>query len=469
MSDTTGGVPRWRRFVAALMAMLAIITLLPIDGHAQARKKNKAPSIPLIRDAEIEGLIRLYARPIFKAAGLDPGSVRVYLIRNDKINAFVAGGQRMFIHTGLLMRTKTPNEVIGVIAHETGHIAGGHLARMGLEVDKASTQAIIGALIGVAAAVGGGASGNEQVARAGSGIMMGSQSLAQRGLLSYQRDMESSADQAAIRYLSATKQSPRGMLNLFQVLANESLASTVGADPYVFSHPMPLTRIRNLEVAARKSPYFDAQDSPQLRMRHALMQAKLAGFLYSPQQVFNRYPSSDKSPPARYARAIAAFRSGNTAESVEIIDGLIRTIPEDPYFYELKGQALLDGGQARAALAPLAQANKLLPNNGLLQMLEAQALIAVGGDAETRRAIKILTAAKRSERETPELYSQLAIAYGRMGDVARAELSTAEAAMLTGDREIAMQRAESALRQFKTGSPEWLRANDILSFAKRKK
>jgi predicted Zn-dependent protease len=455
--------------IAAVLAAMTLLSAQASDGYAQARKKSKAPSIPLIRDAEIEGLMRLYARPIFKAAGLNPNAVKVYLIRDDKINAFVAGGQRMFIHTGLLMRTKAPNEVIGVIAHETGHIAGGHLARMGIELEKASAQAIIGGLIGAAAAIGGGLAGNEQAARAGGGIMAGSQTLAQRGMLAYQRDMESSADQAAIRYLSATKQSPKGMLTLFQLLANESLASTVRADPYVFSHPMPLTRIRSLETAAKKSPYFDASDSPQLRMRHALMQAKLAGFLYSPQQVFNRYPASDKSPPARYARAIAAFRSGQTAEAVQIIDGLIRTIPEDPYFYELKGQALLDGGQARAALAPLAQANKLLPNNGLLQMLEAQALIATGGEAETRRAIKMLISAKRSESESPELFSQLAIGYGRIGDVPRADLATAEAAMRSGDKELAMQRAESALRQFKTGSPEWLRANDIVSFANRKK
>ena len=333
-----------------------------------------------------KGCIRLYSRPIFKAAGLDPGSVRVYLIRNDKINAFVAGGQRMFIHTGLLMRTKTPNEVIGVIAHETGHIAGGHLARMGLEVDKASTQAIIGALIGVAAAVGGGASGNEQVARAGSGIMMGSQSLAQRGLLSYQRDMESSADQAAIRYLTATKQSPRGMLNLFQVLANESLASTVGADPYVsrircrlpasaissLRHANPLTsmpRIRRSCACGMRSCRRSSRASCHLRSRSttAILQATRA-----------RLPAM----PARLPHSAAATRPSLPRSSTASSG----PFPKNPYFYELKGQALLDGGQARAALAPLAQANKLLPNNGLLQMLEAQALIATGGDARRHGA-----------------------------------------------------------------------------------
>ena len=189
--------------------------------------------------------------------------MRVYIINNDKINAFVAGGQRMFIHTGLLTRTKTPNEVIGVLAHETGHIAGGHLARMGIELDRASVQSIIGTLVGVAAVVGGAAAGQSGASQAGQGIVLGSQGLAQRNLLSYQRDMEASADQAALKYMKATEQSPKGMLTLFQTLANESLASLENSDPYLLSHPMPLERIRNLELEAKKSKFFDQEDAPQ--------------------------------------------------------------------------------------------------------------------------------------------------------------------------------------------------------------
>ena len=178
--------------------------------------------------------------------------MHVYIINDDKINAFVAGGQRMFIHTGLLTRTKTPNEVIGVLAHETGHIAGGHLARMGIELDRASVQDIIGTLIGVAAMVGGAARGRK--ARTGrTGNHDGVPGHGPAGLLSYQRGMEASADQAALKYLNATGQSSKGMLTLFQMLANQSLASLENADPYLLSHPMPLERIRNLEREANKS------------------------------------------------------------------------------------------------------------------------------------------------------------------------------------------------------------------------
>src|SRR6185295_3942773 len=197
-----------RKLTAICLAISVAFPSLMADGTAATRKKQPGPSLPLIRDAEIEGLLRLYSKPIFKAAGLNPAAVRVYIINNDKINAFVAGGQRLFIHTGLLTRAKTPNEVIGVLAHETGHIAGGHLARMGIELDHASVQSIIGTLIGVAAVVGGAASVQKSAAQAGPGIMIGSQGLAQRGILSYQRGMEASADNAALKFLKATGQSP---------------------------------------------------------------------------------------------------------------------------------------------------------------------------------------------------------------------------------------------------------------------
>ncbi len=454
-----------RRLTALCLAISMAFTSLGADGVAATRKKPSGPSLPLIRDAEIEGLLRLYSRPIFKAAGLNPSAVRVYIINNDKINAFVAGGQRLFIHTGLLTRAKTPNEVIGVLAHETGHLAGGHLARMGIELDRASAQSIIGSLIGVAAMVGGAAAGQKGAAQAGQGIMLGSQGMAQRNLLSYQRGMEASADQAALKFLNATEQSPNGMLTLFQLLANESLVSLENVDPYLLSHPMPLERIRSLELEARKSPYFEREDAPQLLLRHQLMQAKLAGFMQSPQFVFQRYPSSDKSLPARYARSIAMFRKGDTKNAIPVIDSLIKEVPEDPYFWELKGQALLEGGTPSKALSSLRQASKLLPNNGLIQILYAQALIATENKANIRQALNLLTLAKKTEADSIDVYKFTALAYGLLNDVPRAELATAEAALMQGDTALAAEKAKRVAGQFKHGSPEWLRANDILNFA----
>ncbi|MGL4592163.1 MAG: M48 family metalloprotease [Aestuariivirga sp.] len=450
-----------RRFIASLLAMMmAFAGALP----AQAQSGR----LPLIRDAEIEGLMRIYTRPILKAAGLNPKAVRVYLISDPRINAFVAGGQRIFINTGLLTESPTPNEVIGVLAHETGHIAGGHLARIGSELDRASVTAIVGMLVGLAAMVGGAAAGQTEAAQAGQGVMMGSQGLAQRNVLTYQRSMESAADQAALKYLKATGQSPKGMLTLFEKLASQSIATLQNVSPYVMSHPMPFERIRNLETAAKASPYFDKKDPPELMLRHQLMQAKLAGYQNSAKAVFRDYPTSDQSMPARYARAIAMYRQGDIKNALPVLDSLIKDLPENPYFWELKGQALMESGRPSEALEPIRKAMKLLPNNGLIQILMAQALIGTNNKNNAKDAVSLLKKAQRTENDMPVLYQYLGMAYGKMGDIPRAELATAEFAMLRGDRKLALDKANAAQKLFKTGTPEWTRANDILTFASRK-
>jgi predicted Zn-dependent protease len=280
--------------------------------------------------------------------------------------------------------------------------------------------------------------------------------------------MESAADQAALKYLATTRQSARGMFTLFDKLGREAIATLKDVDPYVLSHPMPFERIRNLEVAAKKSDYFDKPDPPELMLRHALMQAKLAGFMEPAQSVMQRYPASDQSLPARYARAIALFRRGDIRNALPVIDGLIEELPQNPYFWELKGQALIENGRPGEAVRPLQQAIKLLPNNGLIQILLAQALIGTEQAENAAQAIKLLRQAQRSEGEAPVLYEHMARGYGLTGDVARAELYTAQSAFLRGDSKLAISKAKSAQSRFKRGSPEWLRANDILTFAGRK-
>jgi predicted Zn-dependent protease len=452
-----------KRSAGAVIA--AAITTAPLALPARAAETDRGPS--LIRDAEIEGLMRLYTKPIFGAAGLNPGAVRVYLINDSRINAFVAGGQRIFINTGLLAQANTPNQVIGVLAHETGHIAGGHLARLGIELDRQSTATIIGVLLGAAAMAGGAIAGDSQAAGAGQGLMLGTASMSQRLILNYARAMESSADQAALKFLKATHQSARGMLTLFQKLASESIASIRYVDPYVLSHPMPFERIRNLETAAKQSPYFEAEDAPELMLRHQLMQAKLVGFLSPSQTVFQRYPTSDTSLPGRYARAIALFRSGDTQNAMALIDTLIRDLPEDPYFWEIKGQALLEGGQPQAAIAPIKEALRLLPTSSLLQLLYAQALLGTENKTNAGTALAALKHAKETEKDMPRLYQYMAMSYGILGDVPRADLATAEAAYLRGDNKLATEKAKIALVSLKRGSPDWLRASDLLNFASR--
>ncbi len=448
--------------------MLTLALFTAQGGHYSFAKETVQQGPNLIRDAEIEGLLRLYSKPIFKAAGINPEAVKVYVIADPSINAFVAGGQRIFINTGLITRSKLPNEVIGVLAHETGHIAGGHLAKMNSEMQKASAERIVGMLVGAAAMVGGAIAGSTEASQAGQGVMIGSAGMAQRGFLSYQRGMESTADQSALKYLNATGQSAKGMLTLFQMLSNESLASTRNADPYVFSHPMPSDRIRALEIAAKASPNFDKPDDAGLILRHQLAKAKLAGFMESPQQVFQKYPSSNKSLASRYARAIAMFRRGDLKNAIPIIDTLTSELPQDPYFWELKAQAYLENGQAAKGIPAINKARELLPNNGLLQVLNAQVLLGDETATHADQAISLLRKAKQTEDGMPDIYKYMAKAYALKNDIPRAELATAEYAWATGDKKLAITKATSAQNYFKRGSPEWLRANDLLNFANRK-
>ncbi len=433
----------------------------------QSDKKNRNRGPGIIRDAEIEGLLRIYSKPIFKAAGINSNAAKVVVIGEPGINAFVAGGQRIFINSGLITRADRPNEVIGVLAHESGHIAGGHLAKMNSELARASTESIIGTVFGIAAIVGGAMAGNSAAAQAGQGVVMGAQTFAQRGFLVYQRAMEATADESALRYLESTGQSAKGMLDLFRVLANESLASTRGTDPYAYSHPMPFDRLRALEATAKASPFFNKADDPALLLRHKLAQAKLIGFL-EPQAVFQRYPSSDTSLPARYAHAIAYFRRGDMNEALPIIDSLTKELPQDPYFWELKAQAYMENGRAREGLPAIQKARAILPNNGLLQILHAQILLGTEDPAQADQAIALLKTARQTEPDEVAIYKFLAQAYGLKNKLPEAELATAEFAYATGDRQLAIEKATLAQKYFKRGSSDWLRAGDILNFAAKK-
>ena len=445
------------------LASLLLALLVSLAGVQNTRAQTG-----LIRDAEIEGLLRLYAVPLFRAAGLNPNAVRVYLINSDTLNAFVANGQRIFVHTGLLTRTRTPNELIGVLAHETGHIAGGHLATLGGAMDRASTQAIIGMLLGAAAAIGGAAAGNSEVSRAGGSIMAGGSHIARANLLSYLRAQESAADQAAARYLRATKQSARGMLRLFERMASQSIVSLQYTDPYARSHPLERSRMRALETDAKKSPYFNKKDSPALLLRHELMQAKLVGFLL-PRQVFRKYPRSKRTLPAHYARAIAYFNAGDLRSSLTELEILLKAQPKNPYFWELAGQAILNAGKPRKALPSLRKAVKFSKGAPLIRILLAQAMLATGDRRQARPALEQLRIAQRRENRSPQLHLEFARAYGSLGQIPRADLATAEAAIRTGDFKLAKLKAAQAKRKLKRGSTAWRRADDILNVRPPKK
>jgi predicted Zn-dependent protease len=459
---------RTRRMTPAMRA-LAFVTAIAVaaagGGPATvtpARAQEQATrGLPVIRDTEIEQLLRDYAQPILKAAGLAKQNVKVVVLNNRAFNAFVMDGRHIFINTGALFDAKTPNEIIGVFAHETGHLAGGHLQRLREQLASAQTASIIALLLGVGAAVAGSRSGNS--GNIGAAAIMAPQSAIQRSLLAYIRTQEDQADHAGVKFLNATGQSARGMLTLFKRLSSDSLFNSRYIDPYLQSHPMPAERVAALEVLAKSSPYFDRKDSAELQMRHDMMRAKLSGFMEQPGTVARRYPLGDHSLPARYARAISAYRHSDLRQAIALIDGLIQAQPGNPYFQELKGQALLEGGRPAAAVAPLRRAVQLSRGAPLIQILLAQALIATDKTKVAEEAVELLRTAIRREPDTPAAYSQLAMAYGRKGDIAHADLASAQAAFSRGDLKTARQLASRAKTRLPVGSPAWVRADDIVN------
>jgi len=435
----------------------AALFLFAVAGDTWAQSRSE------IRDAEIESLLREYTTPIFKAAGLNPRVVDVVLIKDSAINAFVTGGQRIFIHTGLLTEADTPNEVIGVMAHEAGHIAAGHLVRMRDEINRAKIASVITAMLGAAAIAGGALSGNAEATSAGAAIVQGSRGIGQRTFLKYARSQEAAADQAAVRYLEATGQSSKGMLRLFERLSDQMLVSVRNIDPYAVSHPLPRERISLLDRLARSSPYFNREDSPNLQLRHDLMRAKLVAFLGRPGTISRKYKFADDSLPARYARAIASYRTANVQKAIKEIDVLIASLPNYPYFWELKGQALLEAGRPSEALKPLRTAVKLAPNQPLLRILLAQALLQTGKPASVDPAIKQLRLALRTEKRSSFAFKQLAFAYGKKGNKGRAQLYTAREMLLRGQLDRAVVFAKRAKDSLKRGTPEWITADDIVN------
>ena len=443
------------------VTVAASLVLAPVSSAFG--QENRGP--PTLRDTETEQLLRDYTRPILRAAGLEKQNIQPVIINNGTFNAFVADGRRIFVNYGAILQSETPNQLIGVLAHETGHLAGGHLAKLRERLAQAQTQMIIAMLLGAGAMVAGSRSGNANngLANAGAAAVAGPQEMVRASLLSYQRQQEENADRAGVKFLTATGQSAKGMYDTFKRFTNESLFAARSADPYLQSHPMPADRVAALEELARASAYWDKKDDPALQLRHDMIRAKISAFMERQDTVYRRYPLSNESAPARYARAITTYLHGDLHSALTQIDALIQQQPTNAYFYELRGQALLEGARPLEAIAPLRKAVQLSNSAPLIEMLLGQALVATENKAYTDEAVAILRAAVARESEAPLGYTQLAMAYGRKGDYAEADLASAQAAFLRGDNKTARELASRAKTRFAIGTPGWVKADDIVS------
>ena len=437
----TSALPR----SCGLLQIAAAFTVMLLCHQAAAAEPV------VLRDTEIENDIRAMEAPIWRAAGLDPADVGIFLVQDDQINSFVAGGQAVFINTGLIMGCDTPNELIGVLAHETGHIAGGHIIRSVDAMHKASVESLI-ALAAAALVSAAGHSGAPMMAAAGVG---------QQAFLRFSITQEGTADHAAMTYLDHTGQSARGLLKLFEKLQSQELLTGEHEDSWARTHPLTAERVEYLRHHVETSPYSNVPDTPTNIGLLKEVQTKLHAFLDDPQKTLNAYPESDRSMLARYARAIAYYRVPKLDAALAAIDGLIRDYPKNPYFRELKGQMLFENGRIKDAVQPYEDAVKLAPKSALLRISLSQVYLETGDAGLSKRAIGYLNDASRSEGRESEVWHFLAVAYGRDNQLGMAALSLAEEALAAGKKKNATEQSTRAKQLLTKGSASYMRADEI--------
>ncbi len=455
--------------IAMARSALIMLTAGAFCATQTAVATAQSASVPIVRDAEIEALVTDYATPIIKTAGLSKHAISIVLVNNRSFNAFV-DGRRIFINTGALLQAETPNEIIGVLAHEAGHLAGGHQFQLREQLANAKTMAVVASLLGMGAMVAGAASRQGGLAQAGAGIAMGGTEAAMRGLLNYQRTEEMAADRSAITYLANTGQSAKGMLTTFERFSNALSLTGTRADPYRISHPLPRERIANLETLAHASPYFDKPDSPALQQRHDLMRGKIAAYTGGGASVLQTFRKDPKNIGARYGDAIATYLNGSSQSAMSKIDALIKEQPKNPYFQEIKGEILLKQNKAEEAARAFQKASALDPRkSSLIRMSYGRSLMLTGTPANLKESVDNIKASIGRDRESPAGYAYLAQAYGQMGDMPRSDLASAEEKYYSGKIQEAQIFAIRAQRGLKSGSPEWIQAQDIISTKTKKR
>lgn len=417
------------------------------------------PGISIIRDTEIEEILHEDADPIFQAAGLEPKAVQIHIISDPTLNAFSAGGQQIFLNTGLILETKTPNQLIGVMAHETGHVAGGHIARSGAMGRAATTPMLVSIGLGILAALAG-------APDAAAALVFSSGYFGEISVLGYSREQESRADQAAVTYLEKAQMSGRGLVDFFNNFRYQEVFDDERKFPFFRDHPLTDDRIEALAARVQQQPHYGAVDSPEAIARHAVMKAKLEGFLDGAGQVLGDYPETDTSFPARYARAIALYRQTETEPALKAIDALIADQPANPYLWELKGQVLFESGRAKEAEPAHRRSVELKPDAPLLRINLGQALIAVNDPAKVDEAVSQIRRALGQEPDNALGWRLLAEAYDSKGEPGMARLAAAEQNFYLGQLLEARTFAVHARELLKKDSPEWRRATDIILASK---
>lgn len=434
-------------FLAYLLALLASLAVAARPVAAQS----------MLRDAETEQLLKDMLAPLVEASELEPGNVEVVLINDPSINAFVAGGQVIYVHTGLIEAATTANEVQGVLAHELGHITAGHAVRFDERTKAANGISLLSLLLGVGAVLAG-------AGEAGMGVIAAGQQAAMGSFLSFNRDQEAATDLAGVRYLAGAGISGKGMIAFFEKLrGNEIRSGYSQADEAAYSRTHPLTgdRIQVLRGLLEDSPAWDAAPDAGLQERFVRAKAKLSGYLSEPRRTLNAFPLADKSIPAHYARAYAYHKEARVDLALAETDALLAAEPDNPWFLELKGQVLLESGRPRDALVPLRRAVELTLAHPLIAGMLGHALIATEDPANFPEAEGVLRASVQKDRYNPFAWYQLGVVYEARGDMPRARLASAEQQVMNRLYPQALQNAQAAEAGLPYGSPDWIRAQDV--------
>ena len=432
---------RWLRAAATAIAAVALVA-------------QPAMAQQILRDAETEAFMADMSGPLVSAAGMEPRNVQVLVLNDPEINAFVAGGQYVWVHSGLIAAADNVNQLQGVVAHELGHIEGGHIIRSSEGMKAATGITLLSLVLGAAAIAAGGA-------EAGMGILGMGQQAAMGKFLAFSRAQESSADLAGARYLSKAGLSGKGSLEFFKKLQNQEYRLAIPQeDSYGRTHPLSGERINVLREVYTVDPAWNKPVDPKLEARFERIKAKLVGFVSEPTQTLIKYPESDQSLPAHYARAYAWHKSAYPDKAISEVNALLAAQPHDPYFLELKGQVLLESGKPADAIPPLREAVQLTQQPLIATML-GHALIATEDDRNFAEAEQVLRTAVARDRDNPFAWYQLGVVYERRGDTPRAALATAERYALMGQDQMALRSADAAMQALKPGTVDYLRAQDI--------
>lgn len=423
-----------------------ILIILLLASYAKAE--------PIIRDTELEVSIRLIANPIFKAAGFKPEEIQIYIINNPEINAYVSGGKNIFIHTGLLSIARNPNMLMGVIAHETGHIYGGHLFKGAEEAKNSMVKSTFGYMLGLAAA----AAGSPQ---AGAAIASGTQQVVERQILKHSRGNEDAADNSALHFLDKAGFSSKGILEVLEVLYGKEVSMYNDINPYTLTHPLSRERIDHVRTHLTKSALAGKELNEDITRIYLRAIVKLGAFLEPYEKTLKKYPLRDTSINARYARSIAYYKIPDLPKALGEIDSLINQFPRDPYFIELKGQILFENGKIAESITYYEKSKSLLEGSALFKIQLATAQIASENEAYLKPSITNLEQALHTEKHNSFAWHQLGIAYGRLGKLDMSNLALAEEATLIGDKESAKRFIRSAKQAANTGSPAYLRIKDL--------